>query len=328
MKTISRIHLVAQRTALAVLVAPCVLCSGCFSIMSGLGRAWGTNNGMDPGAALMLDIVTAPVQIAALAGYLLYEMAEPVVEGVVGGAVNLVYPPSAQEARYERKNALARIRANPSCVVDSAFLSLSEDGRPTPQTLAFAEALRNPDIHFPAEVLDGAIERLRAVPKAIPAFAPIFARAELDAATLERLRPTVEEWSRDWSRDCERAFLRNPNLAASDAPPPEPAATEDTLLAALRADPTLVLKDSVFWSASGPDARAALAALLADESTEIPDRVLAFLGTILLGAQPDAAELLRVDDDGHLADPAALRRALAAELARRSAILDAEPKDL
>ena len=96
----------------------------------------------------------------------------------------------------------------------------------------------------------------------------------------------------------------------------------------MRDDPTLVLKDSVFWSASGPVARAALSALLADESADIPDRVLIFLGTILFSAQPDSAELLRVDDDGHLADPAALRRALAAELARRSAILDAEPKDL
>ena len=325
MKIIPHFHLIARRAALAVPVAACVLCSGCFSIMSGLGRAWGTNNGMDPGTALMLDIITSPIQIAALAGYLLYETAEPVVEGVVGGAVNLVYPPSAQEARYVRKNALVRIRSTPSCVAEPAFLSLGEDGRPTPQTLAFAEALRDPDIRFPSEVLDGAIERLRAVPKAIPAFASIFARPELDAATLERLRPTVEEWSRDWSRDCERAFRRNPNLAARDAPPPEPAATKDTLLAALRADPTLVLKDSVFWSSSGPDARAALAALLADESADIPDRVLVFLGTILFSAQPDSAELLRMDDAGHLADPATLRRALAVELARRSAILDAEP---
>ena len=278
---------------------------------------------MSAETALVLDIVTSPVQVAALAGYLIYEVTEPIAKGVVGGAVCLVWPPSAQRAHYERKSASRLIRSNPSLVADGSFTAVGENGRPTPRTLAFAEALRDPEIRFPPDILEAAVERLRAVPQAIPAFAPIFARPELDAAALERLRPTVEEWSRDWSRDCARQFARNPNLAPRDAPPPEPPATSDGLLAALRDDPTLVLKDSVFWSASGPEARAALEALLADESAPVPDRVLVFLGTILLGGDPNAEALLRTNEDGRLAAPVALRRALAAELARRAAELDA-----
>lgn len=282
---------------------------------------------MSAETALVLDIVTSPVQVAALAGYLIYEVTEPIAKGVVGGAVCLVWPPSAQRTHYERKSASRLIRSNPSLVADGSFTAVGENGRPTPRTLAFAEALRDPEIRFPPDILETTIERLRAVPQAIPAFAPIFARPELDAAALERLRPTVEEWSRDWSRDCAREFARNPNLAPRDAPPPEPTATSDGLLVALRDDPTLVLKDSVFWSASGPEARAALEALLADESAPVPDRVLVFLGTILLGGDPNAEALLRADADGRLADSVALRRELAAELARRSAELDAHAED-
>ena len=56
------------------------------------------------------------------------------------------------------------------------------------------------------------------------------------------------------------------------------------------------------------------------------DRVLVFLGTLLLGGDPDAEALLRTNEDGRLADPVALRRAPAAELARRSSELDAHAK--
>ena len=175
---------------------------------------------MSAETALVLDIVTSPVQVAALAGYLIYEVTEPIAKGVVGGAVCLVWPPSAQRAHYERKSASRLIRSNPSLVADGSFTAVGENGRPTPRTLAFAEALRDPEIRFPPDILEATVERLRAVPQAIPAFAPIFARPELDAAALERLRPTVEEWSRDWSRDCARQFARNPNLAPRSRAPP------------------------------------------------------------------------------------------------------------
>ncbi len=285
-----------------------------------LGDGSGGSSLLVQTAALGLDIVTAPIQIAVLAGYGIHCLV---------GEVSRPSPPTPKPqpaVDWERTTALARIRRDPACVRDATYVA-EWDGLPTPRTLAFAEALRDPEIRFPPDALEAAVVRLRAVPQAIPAFAPIFARPELDAAALERLRPTVAEWSRDWSRDCARQLARNPNLAPRDAPPPEPPATRDGLLAALRNDPTLVLKDSLFWSASGPEARAALAALLADESVPVPDRVLVFLGTILLGGDPDTEALLRTTEDGRLADPVALRRALAAELARRAEQLDAHEEN-
>lgn len=313
-----------RRTALvAALVAACAPCAGCFTALANtnLGDGSGGSSLLVKTAALGLDIVTAPIQIAVLAGYGIH----CVVEEVSRPSPPTPKPQPAVDC--ERKTALAKIRRDPACVRDATYVA-EWDGLPTPHTLAFAEALRDPEIRFPPDILEAAVERLRAVPQAIPAFAPIFARPELDSAALERLRPTVEEWSRDWSRDCAREFARNPNLAPSDAPPPEPPATSDSLLAALRDDPTLVLKDSVFWSASGPEARAALSSLLADESVPVPDRVLVFLGTILLGGGPDAEALLLANADGRLADPVALRRALAAELARRAAELDAHEENM
>ena len=307
----------------AVLASLCVPCSGCFTAIThaNLGDGSGGSGFLVSTVALGLDIVTAPIQIAVLAGYGIHCLVEEV------SRPSPPKPKPQPAADWERKTALARIRRDPACVRDATYVAEWE-GLPTPRTLAFAEALRDPEIRFPPDILEAAVERLRAVPQAIPAFAPIFARPELDAAALERLRPTVEEWSRDWSRDCARQFARNPTLAPRDAPPPEPPATSDGLLAALRDDPTLVLKDSVFWSASGPEARAAVAALLADESAPVPDRVLVFLGTILLGGDPDDESLLRTNEDGRLADPVALRRALAAELARRAAELDAHEENM
>ena len=70
----------------AVLASLCVPCSGCFTVITGFGRAWGGSGGMSAETALVLDIVTSPVQVAALAGYLIYEVTEPIAKGVVGGA--------------------------------------------------------------------------------------------------------------------------------------------------------------------------------------------------------------------------------------------------
>lgn len=285
-----------RSVVLATLAA--VLCSGCFSGMAVLGNisfsdSGNSYRGPDLPGAIVLDIVTAPVQIAALAGYLLVKGAVDVADAVVS------IPEDIRRGRI--RDARSAILRDSSCVTNAVYIDFDGD-RLTPEAEAFAEVLGWTNLPFPTNVVEGAVERLRADPRAIPAFAKVFARRELGAAALEDLFPTVVEWHAAWSRDCGRFYLSNPNLPPGVlsrivADPEMPAdlnglarnrmrgrqpgeAAEppraDDLAAALALDPTLALKDPVFWDPGNQAAMDAVARLLADPGIQIPEPVLYF----------------------------------------------------
>lgn len=291
-----------RSVVLATLAA--VLCSGCFSGMAVLGNisfsdSGNSYRGPDLPGAIVLDIVTAPVQIAALAGYLLVKGAVDVADAVVS------IPEDIRRGRI--RDARSAILRDSSCVTNAVYIAFDGD-RLTPEAEAFAEVLGWTNLPFPTNVVEGAVERLRADPRAIPAFAKVFARRELGAAALEDLFPTVVEWHAAWSRDCGRFYLSNPNLPPGVlsrivADPEMPAdlnglarnrmrgrqpgeAAEppraDDLAAALALDPTLALKDPVFWDPGNQAAMDAVARLLADPGIQIPEPVLYFFARNVL----------------------------------------------
>ena len=290
------------RAALAIVLA--AFCSGCFSGMAVLGNMSFSDSGnsyRDPDlpGAIVLDIVTAPVQIAALAGYLLVKGAVDVADAVVS------IPEDIRRGRI--RDARSAILRDSSCVTNAVYIAFDGD-RLTPEAEAFAEVLGWTNLPFPTNVVEGAVERLRADPRAIPAFAKVFARRELGAAALEDLFPTVVEWHAAWSRDCGRFYLSNPNLPPGvlsrivadpempadlnglarnrmrGRPPGEAAAppSADDLAAALARDPVLALKDPVFWNPGNEAAMDAVGRLLADPGIRIPEPVLYFFARNVL----------------------------------------------
>ena len=293
-----------KRLTLVVSLLALAATPGCFSGMAVFGNmsfsdSGNSYRGPDFPGAIVLDVVTAPVQIAALAGYLLVKGAVDVADAVVS---------LPEDIRRDRiYHARQDLRRDLSCATNAVYTAFDGD-RLTPQAEAFAELLGWSALSFPTNVVEGAVERLRADPRAIPPFAKVLARRELGAAALEDLFPTVLEWHEAWSRDCGRFYLSNPNLPPGvlsrivadpemppdlaglarnrmrGIPPGEAAAppSADDLAAALARDPVLALKDPVFWNPGNEAAMDAVGRLLADPGVRIPEPVLYFFARNVL----------------------------------------------
>ncbi|MBQ8571353.1 MAG: hypothetical protein IJ444_07605 [Kiritimatiellae bacterium] len=131
---------------------------------------------------------------------------------------------AAEEARLKAEQpiyeeCLKKISEDPQYVLSIQFKFYQKGDsadfligriKPSPESRAVTDALKNKDIVFPEEVLMKFLERFE-WDRCFYVIRPIFSRDELSEASRRKLHPRMQEFSRNTSNDIAREFYEHKN---------------------------------------------------------------------------------------------------------------------